>query len=344
MTITNNVARNQYTATAGQTVFNYTFRIYADGDLNVYVTPSGQDPNDANDLTTDYVIDPGTIGNESGGFITFNSGQTLGDIVTIVGNIQYDRTVDYQNNGDFLPDTVNQDNDRQVSQIKQNLELIERAVVAPAGSLQTLDTTLPPYDPDKVLTWDTTDPKLVNSANTISDSIAQAEAAAAAALVSETNAAASESAAAASAGAASTSAGNAAVSETNAATSETNSANSAAASLASENKAQEWAENPEDVPVETGPDQFSAFHWAKKAEAAASSVLEEGQALASGQTVVTFSVVNLTTAAFYLNGLDVDNGRLFAANDYTVDSMTQVTLNESYPAGTTLVAAAQTPP
>lgn len=31
-------------------------------------------------------------------------------------------------------------------------------------------------------------------------------------------------------------------------------------------KAQEWATNPEDDPVETSPDQFSAFHWAKKAE------------------------------------------------------------------------------
>ena len=34
-------------------------------------------------------------------------------------------------------------------------------------------------------------------------------------------------------------------------------------------KAEEWAQNPEDTPVETGPDQFSALHWAAKAEAAA---------------------------------------------------------------------------
>jgi hypothetical protein len=31
-------------------------------------------------------------------------------------------------------------------------------------------------------------------------------------------------------------------------------------------KANEWAENPEGVPVETGPDQFSALHWSAKAQ------------------------------------------------------------------------------
>ena len=46
------------------------------------------------------------------------------------------------------------------------------------------------------------------------------------------------------------------------------SANSAAISeknaLASETKAYQWAENPEDVPVEDG--KYSAYHWARKAE------------------------------------------------------------------------------
>ena len=37
-------------------------------------------------------------------------------------------------------------------------------------------------------------------------------------------------------------------------------------------KAEEWAQNPEDTPVETGPDQFSALHWAAKAEAVAAQV------------------------------------------------------------------------
>jgi len=40
--------------------------------------------------------------------------------------------------------------------------------------------------------------------------------------------------------------------------------------IAARDKAQEWAENPEDDPVETG--QFSALHWAAKAEESAASL------------------------------------------------------------------------
>jgi hypothetical protein len=58
---------------------------------------------------------------------------------------------------------------------------------------------------------------------------------------------------------ASTSASNATVSETNA--------------LASENKAHKWAEEDENVEVEPG--EYSAYHWAKKAEAAAPPSIED---------------------------------------------------------------------
>ena len=153
MTITTNPSRDEYTSTAGQTVFNYTFKIYANTDLDVYVTPSGQDPDDSTDLTTDYVVDPGTIGDESGGFITFNSPLNAGDAVTIVSSIPYDRTVDYQNNGDFLPTTVNNDNDRQVSQIKQILEQTGRTLQFPE-SLQSASTlTLPLPIANNFLKW-----------------------------------------------------------------------------------------------------------------------------------------------------------------------------------------------
>lgn len=155
MTITTNPSRDEYTSTAGQTVFNYTFKIYANTDLNVYVTPSGQYPDDSTDLTTDYVVDPGTIGDEAGGFITFNSPLNAGDAVTIVSAIPYDRTVDYQNNGDFLPTTVNNDNDRQVSQIKQILEQTGRTLQF-QESLQGASTlSLPDPVSQQFMRWKT---------------------------------------------------------------------------------------------------------------------------------------------------------------------------------------------
>jgi len=111
--------------------------------------------------------------------------------------------------------------------------------------------------------------------------------AAADAQISEDNAADSEDAAATSeqnasdsASAALSSEQNAASSEQNAATSEQNASNSASAALtseqnaqtsednaaASENKAELWADQDEDTPVETNPDKFSAKHWAAKSQ------------------------------------------------------------------------------
>ncbi|MDG1997044.1 MAG: hypothetical protein P8J14_11155, partial [Emcibacteraceae bacterium] len=100
MTITTNPVRNSYVSGAGDTIFNYTFKIFLSSDLDVTV-------NDV--LTTSYVVDPNTIGDPSGGFITFNSPLSSGDEVVIVSGIPFNRTTDYQNNGDFRPEVVNAD-------------------------------------------------------------------------------------------------------------------------------------------------------------------------------------------------------------------------------------------
>ena len=54
--------------------------------------------------------------------------------------------------------------------------------------------------------------------------------------------------------------------ETNAETAETNAETAQTASETARDKAQEWATKAEDDPVETGPDQYSSLHWARKAE------------------------------------------------------------------------------
>ncbi|MCP4272998.1 MAG: hypothetical protein GY781_13735 [Gammaproteobacteria bacterium] len=153
MTITSNPVRNQYTSAQDQTIFNYTFKIYSNQDLNVYLTPAGQDPDDNNDLITSYTVDPGTIGNENGGFITLDVGANSGDTLTIVSDIAYDRETDYQVNGDFSPDTVNGDVDRAVSLIKQNLGLIDRAVLSPESGSGG-GTTIPSPQEGQGLKWE----------------------------------------------------------------------------------------------------------------------------------------------------------------------------------------------
>lgn len=81
----------------------------------------------------------------------------------------------------------------------------------------------------------------------------------------ESSLAAAQAAAAASAASAAQSASSASGASTSA-----NNANISAVNAAADRTlAQKWADNPEDVPVLTGPDRFSAFHWSRKAAAVA---------------------------------------------------------------------------
>ena len=131
MTITTNDTRNEYTATASQTVFNYTFKIFESTDLNVYQTPAGQTPADTDLITAYTVVGEGL---SAGGSITLNVAATIGDLITIVSDVPESRTTDYQFNGDFIPDTVNDDFDRVVSLAKQSQSIIGRTPQFPEAT------------------------------------------------------------------------------------------------------------------------------------------------------------------------------------------------------------------
>ena len=151
MTITTNDTRDEYTATAGQTLFNYTFKIFESTDLNVYVTPVGQDPDDDIDIVTGYSVTG--LGDEDGGTITLVTPTTAGDSVTIVSDIPESRTTDYQNNGDFLPDTVNDDFDRVVSLVKQAIDKVNRTVSFQESEQSVSGLDLPAPESQKYLRW-----------------------------------------------------------------------------------------------------------------------------------------------------------------------------------------------
>lgn len=123
MTITTNVSRNEYTATSGQTTFSYTFKIYAADELAVYKTAASATAADS-DLITTYSVTG--VGNSAGGTIILNTGATLNDKVSIVHNADLDRETAYSTNADFSPTTVNSDNDRAISLVKQVYDLVRR--------------------------------------------------------------------------------------------------------------------------------------------------------------------------------------------------------------------------
>jgi hypothetical protein len=151
MTITALPSRNEYTATAGQTLFSYTFKIFESTDLNVYVTPAGQDADDVTDIVTGYSVTG--LGDEDGGTITLVAAASIGDLVTIVSDIPENRTTDYQDNGDFLPDTVNADFDRVVSLTKQIDEKVNRSLISKESQQGSKPLTLPEPSSLQFLRW-----------------------------------------------------------------------------------------------------------------------------------------------------------------------------------------------
>jgi len=151
MTITVAPARNEYTANAAQTIFNYTFKIFTSTDLNVYITPAGQEANDSIDLTTAYTVTG--LGDEDGGTITLSTGTDINDLVTIVSNVPSSRTTDYQNNGDFRPDVVNADFDRVVSIAKKIEDNSNRSLLLQQSQQDPKPLSLPNPASQFLMRW-----------------------------------------------------------------------------------------------------------------------------------------------------------------------------------------------
>ena len=111
LTVGDLTPRDQYTATSGQTVFTYSFPIFNDSDLKVYVGST------LKTLTTHYTVSG--AGTSSGGNITFGSGLTTGDIATIYRDLPVSRTTDYATGGALLAENLNDDLDKLVMMIQQ---------------------------------------------------------------------------------------------------------------------------------------------------------------------------------------------------------------------------------
>ena len=100
--------RVEYVATAGQTVFDYDWPVFAETDLEVYLSTAGDQPVAADILTlnTDYTV----AGEETngGGTITLTSAATAGDRLVIRHVPTLQRVTNYTNGG---PDRATDRND-----------------------------------------------------------------------------------------------------------------------------------------------------------------------------------------------------------------------------------------
>lgn len=89
----------QYVSGSGQTVFPYPFPITQDSDLVVVVGGVAQ--------PTDGGYSLSGVGNDTGGNVTFTSGQTSGTIITLYRDIPIERLTQFSQNGGFSSSAFN---------------------------------------------------------------------------------------------------------------------------------------------------------------------------------------------------------------------------------------------
>ena len=114
------IGKQSFTAAAGQTLFNFNFKIFNDTDLKIYKTPDGQQPNDETDLltlNTDYTV---SIIGDQGGSVTLLSPASNNDIIVALRELPLTRDYQYLTNGELRATVLNADQDYQAYLILDN--------------------------------------------------------------------------------------------------------------------------------------------------------------------------------------------------------------------------------
>jgi len=147
MPVLDQTTSNSYTGNGVTTVFAYTFKLLDSAD--VLVTVDGV----TKTLTTHYTVSG--VGASGGGNITFLAAPANAAEVVIQRDMDYLRETDYQDNGDLLAATLDEDIDRVVMQVQQVRDVGIRSIKIPAG--ETTDAVMAESAADragKVLLFD----------------------------------------------------------------------------------------------------------------------------------------------------------------------------------------------
>lgn len=144
MTVSTTTARDSYTATNGQTVFPYTFRILDEEHLAVYVDDVLQT------LTTDYTVSG--VGDAGGGNVTLVSGLAGGESVVILRDVPIEQQIDYTPFDPFPAETHEQGLDYLTMVAQQLAEQFGRTLLLPPSSALT-GIRLPVPGAGELLRW-----------------------------------------------------------------------------------------------------------------------------------------------------------------------------------------------
>ena len=127
MTVSSTTVKNSYSGNDSTTEFAYTFKIFADTDLQVIIR-SSTGTETTKTLTTHYTVSG--AGDASGGNVTFTSGNTpaTGETVVIRRGVPQTQAIDYIANDPFPAESHEEGLDRATMTIQQMQEEVTRSI------------------------------------------------------------------------------------------------------------------------------------------------------------------------------------------------------------------------
>ena len=144
--------RAEYSANAGQTEFDFVFKIFLTSDLKVYLTPFGQISNDDTNILTENVDYTVSINGDNGGTMTLINPAGEDDTLVLIRGLPVKRDYEYQQGGDLSADTLNDDQDYQTYIMSDKESANNRFLEVPKSAIN-VQTKLPPIIPNKFLKW-----------------------------------------------------------------------------------------------------------------------------------------------------------------------------------------------
>lgn len=335
MTISSTTVKNSYSGDGSTTQFNYTFKIFADSDLQVIIR-SAAGTETVKTITTHYTV--AGAGNTNGGSITFTAGNipTATETVVLRRAVPQTQAIDYIANDPFPAESHEEGLDRAAMTTQQIQEELDRAIkLSRTNTMTSTEFTVGATTrANKVLAFDSsgelsvtqelgtyqgTDTTVTTEAYSVRDIIKSTTTAqlnnvyicVADAVVGDSltdtdhfellidavSAATSATNAAASATTATTKASEAATSATNAATSETNAATSATTASTKASEASTSATNAATSATSASTSATSATASATTATTKASEASTSATNAATSETNAATSATTATTKA-----------------------------------------------
>lgn len=127
MTVSSTTNKVSYSGNGSTTEFAYTFKIFADGDLDVYIR-SSTGTETLQTITTDYSVSG--AGSDSGGNVTFVTAPATGETVVIQRSVALTQGTDYVENDPFPAESHEDGLDRLTFIAQQIQEQIDRCIKA----------------------------------------------------------------------------------------------------------------------------------------------------------------------------------------------------------------------